>query len=92
MKPSSLSKDISVCKVSFEALKEIMKNAEKRFNTKLYLDSQVQIGKSWLDTVVYIHGERNVVNLVCMKLIVWQHNNLKAGDCYLYAYPAEDIV
>ena len=92
MKLSHISGEESVCREAFMALKNIMAVAEKRFNTKLYLDSRVGIGKSWLESCVYIHGDRNVVNLVCLKLITWQHNNLPRGNQYLlYAYPAEDM-
>lgn len=92
MNLSLISSENSVCKEAFEALKSIMATAEKRYNTKLYLDSRVDIGKSWLESCVYIHGDRNVVNLVCLKLVNWQLRNFKPGYEYLlYAYPAEDM-
>ena len=92
MKLSQIASEKSVCHEAFIALKNIMDVAEKRFNTKLYLDSKIEFGKSWLETKVYIHGDRNVVNLVCLKLINWQHRNLPPGKQYmLYAYPAEDM-
>lgn len=86
----SISSENSIYKQAYEALLEIMKNAEKRYGVKMYLDSRVDWGKTWMDSSVYIHGDRHVVNLVCMKLIVWQHMQ-KIRDGILYAYPAEEI-
>ncbi|MBL5840892.1 hypothetical protein [Enterobacter asburiae] len=86
----SITCDNSIYKEAYEALLEIMSAAEKRYGVKLYLDSRVDWGKTWMDSSVYIHGDRHVVNLVCMKLIVWQHNrNIRDG--ILYAYPATEI-
>lgn len=71
------------------ALRDIMNEVGKRHGSKMYLDSVCDFGVSWTDTKVYIHGDRNVVNLVCIRLIAWQHKHLGPCDHYLYAYPAE---
>lgn len=86
----SISSENSIYKEAYDALLGFMKAAEKRYGVKLYLDSKVDWGKTWMDSSVYIHGDRHVVNLVCMKLIVWQHNQ-KIRDGILYAYPAEEM-
>ena len=88
-----ISDEKSVCCEAFLAMKQIMLDAEKRYSTKLYLDSHVEFGKSILETCVFIHGDRNVVNIVCLKLINWQHRHYHRGWEYmLYAYPAEDLL
>lgn len=87
---NSIRSDNSIYQGAFEALCDIMDAAEKRYGVKLYLDSKVDWGKTWMDCSVYIHGDRHVVNLVCMKLIVWQHTQ-KIRDGILYAYPASEL-
>lgn len=86
----SITRDDSIYKGAYLALRDIMKSMEKKYGVKLYLDSRVDWGKTWMDASVYIHGDRHIVNLVCMKLIVWQHHQ-KIRDGILFAYPAEDM-
>lgn len=86
----SIRSEDSIYREAYDALLDIIKNAEKRYGVKMYIDSCVDWGKTWMDASVYIHGDRHIVNIVCMKLIVWQHNR-KIRDGILYAYPAEEM-
>lgn len=90
MKLELLDNENSTVWESLKALREIISLVEKRYDTKVYIDSECEIGKHWTDTKVYLHGERRFVDLVCMKLITWQHRYLKLCDHYLFAYPIEE--
>ena len=87
MKLSQLESENSTVIGSLTALRAIIGDMEKRFDTKIYIDSECEFGKSWTDTRVFLHGEKKYVDLVCLKLVAWQHRNLGPCDHYLYAYP-----
>lgn len=91
MRAKSLGGEKSVFKTAFEKLLDLISEAEIRYDTRLYIDSEYMNTRSWLNVAVFIHGDRNIVNIISIKLITWQHQNLKAWEnCYLYVYPAED--
>ena len=90
MKARTLAGNNSVFKPAYGKLLELISEAEKRYDTKLYVDTNYENCRSWLHVAVFIHGDRNVINMVAIKLISWQHQNLKAWHSYLYVYPAED--
>lgn len=92
MKVDQLASDDCVYKDAYLALKKIIKECEKKYDTKIYIDSHVGFAANWMDSKVYLHGDRNVVNIVCLKLVVWQHNRgTKRGGGCLYAYPVEEL-
>ena len=88
--PTQINFEYEGTKDCLEFTPDSLKETEKKYGVKLYLDSRVDWGKTWMDASVYIHGDRHIVNLVCMKLIVWQHYQ-KIRDGILFAYPAEDM-
>lgn len=77
---------------AYKKLEEIISESEKKYNCKLYIDSAVGSMQNWLQVSVFIHGDRNVVNIVAIKIMSWQHNHLAAWENhYVYVYPAEDM-
>ena len=91
LKARTLAGENSVFKAAYGKLLELISEAEERYNTKLYVDTMYENARSWLSVVVFLHGDRNVINMVAIKMITWQHQNLKAWEkSYLYIYPAED--
>jgi len=91
LKARTLAGNNSVFKPAYGKLLELISEAEKRYDTKLYVDSTYENARSWLNVAVFIHGDRNAVNIVAIKMITWQHQNLKPWEnSYMYVYPAED--
>lgn len=89
------SKNLKGSKVfgpAYDKLVNVISETEKRYDCKLYIDSVVGNMPNWLQTCVYLHGDRNIINIVAIKIMRWQHSHLDSWDnCYMYVYPAEDM-
>lgn len=91
MRVDTLGSDNSVFKPAYTRMLEIIAEAESRYGTKLYVDTIPGSARSWLNVTVFLHGDRNVVNMVALKMMMWQHRNLRSWErSYLYIYPAAE--
>lgn len=73
------------------ALKGIVQDIEHKFDDKLYFDTCVVNGSNWRNICVGLHGDRNLINLVVIRFINWQHMNVRYDDCHLLVYPVEEL-
>ncbi|QGZ16263.1 hypothetical protein Hena1_00870 [Erwinia phage Hena1] len=85
-----LADEKSVYKDAYARLLELILEAEERYGEKVYVDTISECGKRWVNVNVYLHGERHIINLIIIKMVNWQNKNVKAWDCKLYVYPAEE--
>lgn len=85
-----LADENSVFKGAYARLLELIREAEERFDEKLYVDTMTGSGKTWLNVNVFLHGDRNVINWVIIKMVTWQNRNIPSWQSKLYVYPAEE--
>ncbi len=91
MKSSTLGLENSIHRASYLQLKDIIKRAEERYSTTITIEEDLGSTTSWLDDKVYLVGDRNVVNIVCLRLINWQHRRgYFPRHGFLYVLPAEE--
>lgn len=75
----------------FAILRGIVQDVEHKFDDKLYFDSQVVNGRNWRNVCVGLHGDRNLINIVVIRFISWQHMNVRYDDCHVLVYPVEEL-
>lgn len=90
MKVKDLESD-SIFSEQFAVLRGIVQDVEHKFDDKLYFDSQVVNGRNWRNVCVGLHGDRNLINIVVIRFISWQHMNVRYDDCHLLVYPVEEL-
>lgn len=92
MRVSDLGSENSVYKEAYHDLLELIEKAKRFYGCTVHIDTNLVTAKSWMDTNVYLHGDRNVVNWIAMKMVCKQHlRGYKKGDGILYVYPVEKI-
>lgn len=89
------SRDLENDAVFGDQMKELVKligRIEDKFDTKIYIDSKVFNHKIWANLCVGLHGDKDVVNLVVIKFIVWQNKTINYYDPHLLVYPIKDLL
>lgn len=75
-----------------EAFEELQKKVEffnERFDGNLVIDSCVENTDNFRHVYVYVHGDRDLINVLSIKMVNWQHQHHSV--CCLYVLPVEEM-
>lgn len=75
-----------------EAFEELQKKVEffnERFDGNLVIDSCVENTDNFRHVYVYVHGNRDLINVLSIRMVSWQHQ--RHSVCCIYVLPVEEM-